>query len=135
MSFKLLHIEDNFGDIELVKEALNGRNVEITVASDGQQAMDMLKLSKNDFNLILLDLNIPAISGLELLKYIRNNPDWKYTPVVVFSTSRNPTDIQKALDGGANSYRIKEADVEAFFEGMTILVDYWSSMVTKMKPQ
>ncbi len=83
----VLLVEDNPGDVRLVEEVLKGNAlpIELTVASDGQQALDMLATLRPD--MILLNLNLPKVDGRTVLKVIKENADLRRIPVVVLSTS------------------------------------------------
>ncbi len=81
--------------------------------------------------LILLDLNLPDTSGLEVLRFVRNNPETKALPVVVFTGSNNPELVNKAYDMGANSYLVKPMDHANFMELVKMINGYWIIMAEK----
>ncbi|MDH5765130.1 MAG: response regulator [Gammaproteobacteria bacterium] len=126
----IMLIEDNPDDEALATLALreNGFQSSIIIAHDGEEALDILtgKYSeKITPDLILLDLKLPKISGLEVLKYIRNNPETKHTPVVVLTTSVEDADIANSYDNGANSYIRKPVNYNEFVEQIGYVVKYW----------
>ena len=131
----LLLVEDNPDDVVLARRALkcSGINADMHVACDGVEARDYLfgvgAYAGRDINeqpdLILLDLNIPRLSGLEVLQQIRENPVTKYLPVIMLSTSREQRDMVASYDLGANSYLRKPVDFEHFSALMKQLCLYW----------
>lgn len=78
---------------------------------------------------IVLDLNLPGMNGKVVLEAVRQNPRLKRTPVVIFSTSSNPKDIEWCYEHGANSYHVKQTDYGAFKRAVELLVDYWVEAV------
>lgn len=78
---------------------------------------------------IVLDLNLPGLSGREVLQAVRQHPRLKRTPVVIFSTSSSPKDIEWCYEHGANSYHVKQTDYAAFKRAVELLVDYWVEAV------
>ncbi len=131
----ILLVEDNPGDVELTKRALrkSGINTNMDVAEDGAEALDYL-FCKGDYavrnpelspNLILLDLNLPKINGLEVLKQIRANDKTKLLPVVVLTSSKEQVDVEAAYTNGANSYIHKPVDFIEFTNTINHLGRYW----------
>ena len=131
----ILLVEDNPDDEELTKRALLKSNIanEIIVARDGQEAIDYIfaKGSFKDRNirdlpvLVLLDLKLPKVDGLEVLREIRAS-DWTRTmPVVVLTSSKEDEDIIKSYRTGANSYIVKPVDFKQFSEAIVALGVYW----------
>ncbi|SKA82663.1 Response regulator receiver domain-containing protein [Prosthecobacter debontii] len=78
---------------------------------------------------IVLDLNLPGLNGKVVLQAVRQHPRLKRTPVVIFSTSSNPKDIEWCYEHGANSYHVKQTDYAAFKRAVELLVDYWVEAV------
>jgi two-component system response regulator len=127
----ILLIEDNQDDIELTQEALTiGKVVNtLTVARDGEEAVRYLfgngtKPEKIP-GLILLDLRLPRIDGIELLKRIKAEPILRRVPVVVLTTSKRDEDIVQSYDLGVNSYIQKPVLFEKFVEVVKTLEVYW----------
>jgi two-component system response regulator len=131
----ILLIEDNPSDVELTKRALSKAKIanELVVAEDGQEALDYLfgtgNFSGRDdlprLAMILLDLKLPKVDGLEVLKQIRANVRTKRLPVVILTSSQEEQDIIKGYDLGANSYIRKPVDFLQFAEAIKILGLYW----------
>jgi CheY-like chemotaxis protein len=132
----MLHIvlvEDNPADAEMLETALQqaGAPVDIIRLDDGIKAIEYLTQnnisSKHD--LVLLDLNLPRLSGFEVLERIRACEDLKSLPVIVMSGSSDPADIERCYRAGANSYICKPSHLEEIFFTVAQLVAYWSTVV------
>ena len=132
--FSILLVEDDTDDVFFVSEALrrSGIDLPLEVASDGQQAIDFL--SKADESgivqggvpcLVLLDLNLPRKSGLEVLRWIRQDSPNKSMIVIVLTSSTSDTDMAQAYLLGANSYIIKPSDATRLRELGQLLKQYW----------
>lgn len=130
----VLHVEDNADDEMLVKRALKGvtQNT-IVVARDGKEAFSYLfegkllgGLTEHRLpDLILLDLKLPIIGGLELLEKIRSDETTKNIPVVVLTSSDEARDVQKCYQLGVNSYVSKPVDFQKFIEAVKRIGSYW----------
>lgn len=115
----VLIVEDNPGDVVLIKRALRDfcPTTAVTVAADGEEAIRVIGLVGHNIqkpDLVLLDLNLPKRSGHEVLNSLRANPQLKFTPVAVLTSSKAPTDIQEAYRHGANYYLNKASDLDTF---------------------
>ncbi len=131
----ILLIEDNPSDIELTRRALLKSRIcnDLAVVEDGVDALDYLFCTGSYANrncnemptLILLDLHLPRIDGLEVLKRIRSNPKTSRIPVVVLTSSREDIDVAACYDNGANSYIRKPVDFSQFSEAVNQLGLYW----------
>jgi two-component system response regulator len=130
----ILLVEDNESDIELTKRALrkNKSSHELVVAEDGQEALDILLGITEDQDmvaslpvLILLDINLPRINGLEVLRRLRADPRTHRLPVVILTSSIIEHDIATSYDLGANSYLRKPIDFTQFQDLISHLVRYW----------
>ena len=103
----------------------------IKVARDGAEALDVLfnqeapNYEKELPQLILLDLKLPKIDGLEVLKKIRSNPKTKLVPVVILTTSKEDSDLLSGYESGANSYVRKPVDFHEFSDAVKSLGTYW----------
>ena len=131
----ILLVEDNPDDIFLTERALKKAHIsdKLIIAQDGVAALDYLfrKGSFADYDtksspaLVLLDLNLPRVNGLEILKEIRANPDTTLLPVVVLTSSLEDKDLKEAYRLGANSYIRKPVDFNQFVEAIEKLGFYW----------
>lgn len=135
---RILIVEDNPGDIRLIREAFreaNGNRAhEFIVAKDGAEALDFLHgrgvfggAAKPD--MITLDLNLPKKNGREVLQEIKSDPILKGIPVVVFSSSSSPQDIEDAYHHYANCYVTKPSDLDEFFASIAWIEKYWLRLV------
>jgi two-component system, response regulator len=134
-SVDILLVEDNPQDMELTTRALRKRNLanRLFVVEDGAQALDFM-FGKGAFvereqadlpKVVLLDLKLPKVGGLEVLREIRANERTHRIPVVVVTSSREDPDIQTAYQLGANSYVVKPVNFDAFADVMSSLGFYW----------
>lgn len=132
---KILLIEDNFNDETLTLLALKEGKItnHIDVVRDGEEALDYL-FCRGEYadrnkshlpQLILLDLKLPKIDGLDVLREIRANPDTKRIPVVILTSSRQESDIVKGYDNGANSFVVKPMDSTQFSKVIEQVGLYW----------
>jgi two-component system response regulator len=132
---KILLVEDNPDDEALTLRALRKNNIanDVVVARDGVEALDYLfgEGAHQDRNLadqpqvILLDLKLPKVDGLEVLKRIRQDDRTRRLPVVILTTSSEESDIVSSYDLGANSYIRKPVDFDQFMEAVRQLGLYW----------
>lgn len=131
----VLLVEDNPYDAELTLRALKKQGLanEIFVAVDGEEALDFLfcrgRFSERDqdspVRVVLLDLKLPKISGLEVLKEVKSNPLTSKIPVVILTSSREDPDINSAYELGANSYVVKPVDFEEFIRAVQHTGLFW----------
>lgn len=128
----ILLVEDDANDVALFRRALRkaGIATEVQVAEDGEIAMQILQAASPPEacglpRIILLDLKMPRKSGLELLAWIREQPTLRHLPVVILTSSREPSDIRKAYELGANSYLVKPISFDQLKELIRILHRYW----------
>ena len=132
---EILVVEDNPRDAELTLRALKKNNLanNILVAKDGAEALDFFfcrgKFEKRSFTnppkVVLLDLKLPKVNGLEVLKEIKSNPLTKKLPVVVITSSKEDPDIKAAYELGANSYVVKPVDFDDFIKAMQNTGLFW----------
>lgn len=132
---KILLVEDNPDDVELTKIALEKSQIlnEITVVNDGLEALDYLwaegKYKGRDLNnspaLILMDLNLPKMNGLQVIEKLRSREITKSLPIVILSTSKEDQDILNGYDLGANSYVVKPVEFEKFVDTIKSMGKYW----------
>ncbi len=123
----ILLVEDNPDDAALTELALRGDiPARLQVARDGQEALDYLFNGANDLpRLVLLDLRLPNIDGLEVLRRIRENQRTRLTPVVILTSSTAPDDVATGYRYGANSYVCKPLDFDQFSRLLRELGSYW----------
>ena len=136
----ILLIEDNPDDVELTLHAFQKNHMtnEVVVASDGAEGLDYLfgtgKYAGRDADeapaLILLDLQLPKIGGLEVLRRVREDERTKRIPVVILTTSDEEEDIVNGYNGGANSYLRKPVDFAEFMNAVKQLEMYWMVLNT-----
>lgn len=131
----ILLVEDNQDDEELTLRALSRNNIsnQVSVVRDGQEALDWLEATGpySDRNpdevpaLVLLDLKLPKIDGLEVLRRLRANPRTALVPVVILTSSKEDRDRASGYQSGANSYVQKPVDFTAFIDAVRQLGLYW----------
>ena len=129
---KILLVEDNPDDVELTLRAFKKHNLanHITVARDGEEALDIL-FQRNDKSanerpdLILLDLKLPKVDGLEVLKQVKGDSRTKIIPVVILTSSKEENDRAESYSLGVNSYLRKPVNFEKFTEVVMQLGLYW----------
>lgn len=133
---EILLVEDNPGDVELVKEALSDSKMrnEMHVAMDGVEALKFLKRQGEHAeaecpDLILLDLNLPKKSGREVLHEIKSDPELKFIPVVVLTSSKAEEDVIKSYNLHANCYITKPVDFDQFLKVVKSIEDFWLTVV------
>lgn len=131
---RILVVEDSDEDLELTLDALKENNLinEVDVARDGAEALDYMfrrgkweGRSNDNPAVILLDLKLPKIAGLEFLKTIRENEKTRYVPVVILTSSHEESDIIKGYQLGTNAYVVKPVEFENFMEAVKILGSFW----------
>jgi two-component system, response regulator len=131
----ILLVEDNLDDVELTLRALKKNNIknEVVVVNDGVEALDYLfgtgKFADRDLSLmpaiILLDLKLPKVDGLEVLQQLRANALTKLLPVVILTSSKEEQDVVNGYSFGVNSYVRKPVDFNQFAEAVSHLGLYW----------
>jgi two-component system response regulator len=122
----ILLVEDSEDDIELTLRALRRNGISrVEVARDGAAALDYLEGERALPAVVLLDLNLPKLSGLEVLERLRARPRTRLLPVVVLTSSRDEGDLVRSYALGANSYVRKPVDYDAFLEAARQLGQYW----------
>lgn len=138
----VLLVEDNPDDEALTLRALKKNNIlnEVVVARDGAEALDCLlgsnggpgRLRLDQIAVVLLDLKLPKVNGLEVLRRLRADPRTKLLPIVVLTSSREEKDLVGAYDSGANSYVQKPVEFAEFVRAAGHLGLYW--LVTNATP-
>lgn len=128
---QILLVEDNDGDIILTKEALKEGKIknQISVARDGEEAINMLNATTNLPDLILLDINLPKVNGFEVLNAIKTNDRLKAIPVIMLSTSGADKDVLTSYNNYANCFITKPVDFTRFMEVVRTIENFWVSLV------
>lgn len=124
----ILLVEDDQVDCMTIKRALEEVKINnrLDIVSNGEQALAYLLSVDNDLpGLILLDLNMPRMNGIEFLKTVKNHAGLKKIPVVVLTTSRAEQDINDSFDLGAAGYMVKPLDYREFIESVVTIARYW----------
>jgi CheY-like chemotaxis protein len=128
----ILVVEDNPMDLDFLLQAFEEHGVlnPVQICRDGEEALQFIAdhPSPDDPNLpllALLDLRLPKVDGIEVLREARQHPVWKKIPFVVVTTSRENADISKAYELGVNSYIVKPVDFPAFAEVVKQIKFYW----------
>ena len=126
---EMLPVEDNLDDVELTLHSLRKENLanHIHVARDGEEALEFLFGSTVDHppRLVLLDLKLPRVNGLEVLKRIKSDPRTSTIPVVILTSSKEERDLVQSYGLGANSYIQKPVDFEQFRHTVKSIGLYW----------
>ncbi len=131
---RILIVDDSPKDVELTIAALAEKNLanEVVVAEDGEEALDYLHKRGKFVNetgspaVILLDIKMPKMNGIEVLRYIRSNPEFKFIPVIMVTSSREEKDLIESYKLGANSYVVKPVDIVQFLDAIKVLGQYWA---------
>lgn len=132
---RILLVEDNANDAELTLEALSEHNLanEVDRTSDGAEALDYLYrrgayAEREDGNLavILLDLKLPKVDGLEVLRAIKSDESLKYIPVVVLTSSREESDLVESYRLGVNAYVVKPVNFTEFITAVKEVGAFWA---------
>lgn len=132
---RILLVEDSPNDIELTLTALEKHNLanEVVVVRDGEEALDYLR-RRGPFRLraggdpvvVLLDIKLPKIDGLEVLQQIRSDENLRPTPVVMLTSSREEQDIVRSYDLGVNAYVVKPVEFREFVDAICELGLFWA---------
>jgi len=137
----ILLVEDNPPDIALFHLALQRFSlvVDLSVAPLGDQALPMLRgfvltASTAPVDLVFLDLNIPRTVGSEILAEMRADPQLKYIPVVVFSSSLNPVEISRCYELGANAYMVKPLRFDEYLRKIHATICFWQKCQFRTLP-
>ena len=131
---RILLVEDNARDVELTLEALSEHKLvnEVVVARDGAEGLDFLyrrgpfgnRVDENPV-VILLDLKMPKVDGLEVLQILKSDPQLKTIPVVMLTSSREERDLVKSYQLGVNAYVVKPVDFQQFVEAVKQVGVFW----------
>jgi len=138
----ILLVEDSMADAEMAIDALREANLANPVVhvEDGVDCLDWLhrrgayaEREEGDPAVILLDIKMPRMDGLEVLKQLRSQEKWRRVPVVILSSSREESDLARSWDLGVNAYVLKPVDVQQFFTAVQTLGHFWA--VLNQRPE
>jgi len=138
----ILLVEDSMADAEMAIDALREAKLAnpIVHLEDGVDCLDWLyrrgpyaDRTEGDPAVILLDIKMPRMDGLEVLKQLRSEERWKRLPVVILSSSREESDLARSWDLGVNAYVLKPVDVQQFFTAVQTLGHFWA--VLNQRPE
>jgi two-component system response regulator len=137
-TLKVLLVEDNLDDIRILRRALaTSKAVALVhIARDGQEALDYLfgqtgqaeETDPGAPDLILLDLNLPRVNGLEVLKRLRSDESLDVIPVIMLTSSSRVEDIARCYKSGSNTYIQKPVEFGDFLQALAVLEDYWTGL-------
>ncbi|WBX92887.1 response regulator [Pseudoxanthomonas mexicana] len=131
----ILLAEDSLADAEMAIDALREANLAnpIVHVEDGVEALDYLlrrgahaQREEGQPSVLLLDIKMPRMDGLEVLKHIRGDEKLKHLPVVILSSSREESDLARSWDLGVNAYVVKPVDIDQFFQAVKTLGTFWA---------
>jgi len=131
---QILLVEDSLTDVEMTLDALKDAAVanEVTVIRDGATAIEHLRTRAGEGSLpdlVILDLNLPRLSGHEVLERMRGEEALRLIPVAVLTTSSAESDVLKTYDLGANCFLTKPVDLDNFAEMVQSIGDFWLGLV------
>jgi CheY-like chemotaxis protein len=134
----LLLVEDNDQDAELISMTVekNFPDIRLERVQDGMEAMEILQRNNeiiSNLAFILLDIKMPKMNGIEILSWIKNNSRLKFIPVVMFSSSKEPRDLQACYSAGANAYVVKPVDFNEFKDTLCSINKFWCNI--NVRPQ
>ena len=143
--FHILLVEDSPTDAKIIERALRDCSIDarLTVLREGEQVVEYFRgnlgttphpaANGTSPDLVLLDLNLPGMDGLEVLSTLKGHPDWRVCPVIVLSTSRRDEDVARTYREGANSYFQKPGEYAGYTDLMQLLHRYWCK--TALRPR
>jgi CheY-like chemotaxis protein len=139
----ILLAEDNPKDVELTLEALSDYNLanNVIVVRDGVEAIEYLQYEgnykqrkKGNPAVLLLDIKMPRMDGIEVLKAIRNDDKLKTIPIVMLTSSREESDLMKSYELGANAYVVKPVDFKDFIDAVKQIGVFWA-LINELPPE
>jgi chemotaxis family two-component system response regulator Rcp1 len=128
---KILLVEDSLADVELTLEALQDAKVanQVTVVRDGAAAIEHLRADNDTPDLVILDLNLPCLTGHEVLAAMQADEAMRRIPVAVLTTSSAESDVEKTYDLGANCFLTKPVEIEQFIHVVQSIDNFWLGLV------
>ncbi|MBN2613471.1 MAG: response regulator [Bacteroidales bacterium] len=136
---RILYVEDNINDVELTLAAFKESNLinHVDLVHDGEEALDYLfyrgkytHREKSDPAFVLLDIKMPKLDGIEVLKIIRSSEEYKNLPVVMLTSSKLETDVYKSYETGANGFVVKPIDFNEFITAIKGIGYFWAILNT-----
>lgn len=128
---RVILVEDNLADVELVRISIRELEtpIELVHVGDGQELLNFLKTAVlAEIAVIMLDLNMPRVSGIDVLRFMHDDPLLKKVPVVMFTTSNSKTDILKCYELGAKAFVCKPLDIFEFNQAIRSIVEFWTGI-------
>jgi CheY-like chemotaxis protein len=125
---KILLVEDNLIEIMKMKRTISLLKLKHTIheAKNGEEALQFLEDKANIPDIILLDLNMPKINGIEFLKILKSNDDLKHIPTIILTTSNNQKDLLECYKTGMSGYVLKPLRYEDYVKKIETVLAYWS---------
>ena len=135
-ALEILLVEDNSGDQLLFRKAIEmcAEEVSVNVISDSEKVSDYLSNTKSKYgqetpDLVLLDLSMPKVSGMDILKQIKKNQAISHIPVIIVTNSVRTTDMEQCYKLGAAGFVLKSTDFDAYVKMISLFVEYWSKVI------
>lgn len=127
-SLKILLVEDNLIEIMKMKRTLSLLKLKHTLheAKNGEEALNFLEDRSNIPDIILLDLNMPKINGIEFLRILKSKDDLKHIPTIILTTSSNQKDLLECYRTGMSGYILKPLKYEEYVKKIEVVLSYWS---------
>jgi two-component system, chemotaxis family, response regulator Rcp1 len=128
---KILLVEDSLADIELTLDALSGAKIanDVVVVRDGASAIEYLRSVVDGPDLVILDLNLPRMTGHEVLAAMQADDSLRRLPVAVLTTSAAESDVAQTYDLGANCFLTKPVNIDQFIHVVQCIDDFWLGLV------
>ena len=125
---KVLLVEDNLIEIMKMKRTISFLKLNHTIheAKNGEEALSFLEDRTNIPDIILLDLNMPKINGIEFLKILKKDEDLKHIPTIILTTSSNQKDLLECYRTGMSGYILKPLKYEDYVKKIEVVLSYWS---------
>ncbi|WP_229844388.1 response regulator [Deinococcus indicus] len=135
--FQVLLVDDNPADLLLAQEVFSEYDgaLSVTTCSSGREALDRLRAPGTRPDVVILDVNMPVMSGFEVLQAIKDDPALVCIPVVMLSTSSHPGDVARAYTLHASSYMVKSSSFQAFMDQVDAFVTFWRESRTPSWPE
>ncbi|MBT8325835.1 MAG: response regulator [Winogradskyella sp.] len=126
---KILLIEDDMIEVMKLNRTITSLKLqhEIIEANNGEEALTILEKKSNLPDIILLDLNMPKLNGIEFLSILKNNDQLKHIPTVILTTSSNKKDLKECFEIGVSGYVLKPLKYDDYVAKVSKILDYWST--------